>query len=83
MREIGSTEAKARLPKLLWAVEQGETVAITRNGKRVAHLVSACAEDHANRERALVRFRQLRASWKPVNFLTAEILASRHEGHRL
>ena len=33
--------------------------------------------------RAVARFRQLRAGWKPVNFPTAEILVSRHEGHRL
>ncbi len=83
MREIGSTEAKARLPELLRAVEHGETVAITRHGKQVAHLVPACAEDRAHRERAVARFRKLRAGWKPVNFSTEEILAARHEGHRL
>jgi len=83
VREIQSTEAKARLPEFLRAVEQGETVAITRHGKRIANLVPACAEDRANRERVLARFRKLRASWKPVNFSTDEILASRHEGHRL
>ena len=83
MREIGSTEVKARLSELLGAVEHGETVAITRHSKRVAHLVPACADDRASRERAVVRFRQLRAGWKPVNFPTEEILASRHEGHRL
>ena len=83
MREIRSTEAKARLPELLRAVEHGETVAITRHGKRVAHLVPAHAEARAGRERAVARFRQLRAGWKPVSFSTEEILASRHEGHRL
>ena len=83
MREIGSTEAKTRLPELLRAVEYGETVAITRHGKRVAHLVPACAEDRAGRARAVERFRQRRAGWKPVDFSTDEILAARHEGHRL
>ncbi len=33
--------------------------------------------------RAVARFRQLRAGWKTVNFPTTEILVSRHEGHRL
>ncbi len=83
MREIGSTEAKARLSELLRAVEYGETVAITRHGKRVAHLVPASEEDRAGRARAVERFRQRRAGWKPVDFSTEEILAARHEGHRL
>ena len=41
MREIQVTEAKARLAELLRVVEHGETVAITRHGKPVAHLVPA------------------------------------------
>ena len=83
MREIGSTEAKTRLPELLRAVEHGETVAITRHGKRIAHLVPARAEDRASREMAVERFRQRRATWESVNFSAEEILASRHESHRL
>ena len=83
MREIQATEAKTRLAELLRAVEHGETVAITRHGKPVAHLVPARAQDRANRERAVERFRQRRAGWKRVAFSTEEILAARHEGHRL
>ena len=83
MREIQATEAKTRLAELLRAVEHGETVAITRHGKPVAHLVPARAEDRANRERAVERFRQRRAMWKPVALSTKEMLAARHEGHRL
>ena len=83
MREMGSTEAKVRLPELLRTVEHGETIATTRQGRRVAHLVPTCAEDRANRERAVARFQKLRANWKPGNFSTEEVLASRHEGHRL
>ena len=83
MREIQATEAKTRLAELLRAVEYGETVAITRHGKPVAHLVPARAEDRASRERAVERFRQRRAGWKRVAFSREEILAARHEGHRL
>ena len=83
MREIQATEAKARLAELLRVVERGETVSITRHGKPVAHLVPAPAQDRANRARAVERFRQRRAAWEPVDFSTAEILAARHEGHRL
>ena len=83
MREIQATQAKTRLAELLRVVERGETVAITRHGKPVAHLMPAPAQDRANRERAVERFRQLRAGWKRVVFSTEEILAARHEGHRL
>ena len=40
MIEIGSYEAKTKLPELLRIVEmQGEEVFITRNGKKIAKLV--------------------------------------------
>ena len=39
MREIQASEAKARLPSLLDAVERGETVIITRHGKPIARIV--------------------------------------------
>ena len=83
MREIQATEAKARLAELLRAVEQGETVAITRHGKTVAHLIPADAQNRANRERAVERFRKRRTGWRRAAFSTEEILAARHEGHRL
>lgn len=83
MREIQTTEAKARLAELLRVVERGETVVITRHGEPVAHLVPAPSQDRAKRERAVERFRQRRAAWKPVVFSLEEILAARHEGHRL
>ena len=83
MREIQATQAKTRLAELLRAVELGETVAITRHGKAIAHLVPARAEDRASRERAVERFRQRRTSWRRVAVSTEDILAARHEGHRL
>ena len=83
MRKIQATEAKTRLAELLRIVEHGETVAITRHGKPVAHLVPAPAQDRANREKAIERFRQRRGGWERVDFSTEEILAARHEGHRL
>ncbi|MCY4581242.1 MAG: type II toxin-antitoxin system prevent-host-death family antitoxin [Chloroflexi bacterium] len=83
MREIRATEAKTRLAELLRAVEHGETVAITRHGRTVAHLVPADAQDRASRERAVERFLQRRTGWRRVALSTDEILAARHEGHRL
>ena len=52
MREVQATEAKTRLAELLRVVERGETVAITRYGKTVAHLVPAPTQDRANREKS-------------------------------
>ena len=83
MREIQVTEAKTRLAELLRVGERGQTVAITRHGKPVAHLVPAPAQDQANREMAVECFRQRRAGWEHVAFSTEEILAARHEDHRL
>jgi len=82
MREIQATEAKTRLAELLRAVEHGETVAITRHGKVVAHLVPAARQDRTNRAKAVERFRKRRAGWRRVAFSTDEVLAARHAGHR-
>ena len=83
MREIQATEAKTRLAELLRAVEHGEAITITRHGKPVAQLVPADSQDRANRKKAVEQIRRLRASWKRVDVSTEEILAWRHEGHRL
>ena len=83
MREVRATEAKMRLAELLRTVEHGETIAITRHGKPIAHLVPALAQDRAAREGAVERFRERRSTWRRVAFSTEEILAARHEGHRL
>jgi prevent-host-death family protein len=40
-REVGAFEAKTHLSQLLDAVEEGETITITRHGKPVAALVPA------------------------------------------
>ncbi len=83
MREVQSTEAKARFAEILRNVEQGETIAITRHGKTVAHLVPARDQEQAERDAAVDRFLELRASWRPTGMTREEILAARHEGHRI
>ena len=82
MREIRTTEAKARLAELLRAVENGETVAITRRGKPVAHLIPASDRERDRRQEAVARFRERRRRWRRIDVSTDEILAARHEGHR-
>ena len=81
MREFKATEAKARFSELLRMVEHGETIAITRQGKVVAHLVPAWAQDRAHREEAVKQFWRRRAGWRRVDYSTEDILAARHEGH--
>lgn len=86
MREIQCTEAKARFAEVLRNVEDGETIAITRHGKTIAHLVPACepkATTQAERSAAVARFREARRHWAPTGMTREEILAARHEGHRL
>jgi prevent-host-death family protein len=39
MIEVGSYEAKTRLPELLRRVEAGESVTVTRRGKVIARIV--------------------------------------------
>ncbi|MDE0145599.1 MAG: type II toxin-antitoxin system prevent-host-death family antitoxin [Nitrospira sp.] len=81
MREVQATEAKTHLAQLLSAVERGETIAITRHGKPVAHLVPAKKQDRTARKEAVERFKAWRASWKGIDMSIEDILAARHEGH--
>ena len=82
MREVKATEAKARLAELLRDVEHGESIAITRHGKPVAHLVSAEVRDRANRKKVVEEFYRRRANLQKVNLSVEEFLNARHEGHR-
>lgn len=82
MREVAATEAKAHLAELLRTVEFGETVAITRRGRTVAHL--SPPEDHRQRaeQAAAERFRVWRAHRPPVGMTTDEVLDLIREGRR-
>lgn len=82
MREVQATEAKTHLAQLLSAVERGETIAITRHGKPIAHMVPAEKRDRDARTAAVERFRAWRASWRGIDMSIEELLAARHEGHR-
>ena len=83
MRQIQSTEAKARLAELLRMVEGGERISITRHGRPVACLVPAHDEDRAGRREAMDRLMEARSRWEPTGMSREEILAARHDGHPL
>ena len=82
MREVAATEAKAHLAELLRAVEYGETVAITRHGKTVAHLSPAGDEGGTERRAAVERFRTWRKRRRPAGTTTEEVLELIREGRR-
>ena len=81
MREFQASEAKTRLPQLLDEVERGETTLITRHGQPMARLVPEADRRQAEIKQAVANIRAMRQS-KTDELTLAEILSSRHEGHR-
>ena len=79
MREVQATVAKARLAELLRDVERGESITITRNGRKVAALVP---DERKRRRQAMDRFMEMRSKWKPAGISVEEFMDWRHEGHR-
>jgi prevent-host-death family protein len=80
MKQIQASMAKAQFAELLDDVERGETVIITRHGKRIARLVPD--EDNIRNDvrRAIAEIKSLR---KRVKLVTVqEILEWRDEGRR-
>ena len=84
LREIAASEAKARLSELLDAVERGETIAITRHGRRIARLVPEKERRQQEIEAAIANIRKLGEEVRKEHGPTSieEILAWRHEGHK-
>ena len=81
MREIQASEAKTHLPQLLDDVERGETILITRHGRRIACLVPEADRRQAEINQAVANIRAMRQS-KTGKLTLEEISTSRHEGHR-
>ena len=69
------------MAELLRVVERGETVAITRHGKTIAHLVPAIEQETVERRRAVETFLEMRSKWRPTVISKEEILVAPHEGH--
>jgi prevent-host-death family protein len=76
MREIQASEAKARLPSLLDAVERGETIIITRHGKPIARIVPEASE----LDRVIADIEEFRKTMPRIPL--EELLSARHEGHK-
>lgn len=78
MREIQASEAKTHLPKLLDDVERGETLVITRHGRRIARIVPEVDRRQQEVDEALAAIRVLRTRTGRVS--TADLLSARDEG---
>jgi prevent-host-death family protein len=76
---VGAYQAKTHLPRLIRAVERGETVIITRHGKPVAKLAPV-EDQRANVAEVIERMKRARARRPKVPL--EELLAARHEGHK-
>src|SRR5579863_6990676 len=78
--EYQASEAKAKWAELLDQVERGRTVRITRHGKTIARVVPEAEVRSAEVAEAIDRLYALREKTRKAPL--AEILASRHEGHK-
>lgn len=78
--QVAASEAKARLAQLLTDVERGQSVVITRHGRRVARLIPE--RDHRQEEidRAVANIRALKSRKAAVT--AAELISARDEGRR-
>jgi prevent-host-death family protein len=80
MREIQASHAKTHLPRLLDQVERGETLVITRHGRRIARIVPEHDRGQEDIDRALTAIRALR---RRTGRITAEeLLSARDEGRK-
>ena len=80
MREIGAYEAKTHMSQLLDAVENGESIIITRRGTPVATLVPAANRDRQSILETIERMNQARC--RRPKMTTDDILAARAEGRK-
>ena len=80
MTTVSAYEAKTHLPRLIRAVERGDTVIITRHGKPVAQLGPIQDRKREEIVAAIERIRRARPQRASVSL--DEILAWRHEGHK-
>ena len=60
--EIGSYEAKTKLPELLRQVEMGKSFTITNRGRAIADLVPHEDNDSATRKKAIDELREFMRS---------------------
>jgi prevent-host-death family protein len=80
IREYQASEAKTHLLRILDDVERGDTIIITRRGRRIARLVPDPARRQEEIDKAIEGIRALRRRVGRVS--VKDILSSIHEGHK-
>jgi prevent-host-death family protein len=80
MREIQASEAKTHLPQLLDDVERGETLIITRHGRRIARIVPEVDRRQEEVDKALAGIREFRKRTGAITLV--ELLSARDEGRK-
>jgi prevent-host-death family protein len=80
MREIQASEAKVHLPQLLDDVERGETLIITRHGRRIARIVPEMDRQQEEMDKALAAIREIRQ--RTGRITVSELLSARDEGRK-
>lgn len=78
MREIQASEAKTHLPRLLDEVERGETLVITRHGRRIARIVPEHDRRQEEIDKALADIAEIRKCNGRIGI--TELLNERDEG---
>ena len=78
MKEVPFSEAAVKLFELLDEVEQGTTIAITRDGKVVAHIAPYERDQARMARQAIQGIRELQKLTKPVT--AEELIAWKNEG---
>lgn len=80
MREVQASEAKTHLPRLLDDVERGETLVITRHGRRIARIVPERDRRQEEIDKAIANIQALRKRTGRIR--VDELLSARDEGRK-
>jgi len=80
MREIQASQAKIHLAELLDEVERGESLVITRHGRRIARLVPDADLRQQQIDEALTAIREVRQRTGKIS--RSDLLAARDEGRK-
>jgi prevent-host-death family protein len=80
MRQIQASEAKAHLFQLLDDVERGETLIITRHGRRIARIGPELDRRQEEIDKSMAGIRELRKRTGRISL--GELLSARDEGRK-
>lgn len=80
MQEIQVSDAKIRISHLMDQVELGETLIITRHGRRIARIVPELGQPHVEIDNALAGVRE--PGGRSGRITVGELLAADDEGRR-